>query len=887
MTVRNLEFLFKPTSVAVIGASRQPGSVGNVVVRNLLAAGFGGPIMPVNPKHESVAGILAYPSVGVLPRVPDLAVICTPAATVPGLIAEVGDRGTKATVVLSAGLAATMEGGGSYRQAALDAAKPHLLRILGPNCIGIAVPSIGLDATFAHVAPLPGRLAFVSQSGALCTAVLDWARAKGIGFSHVVSLGDSADVDFGDVLDYLAGEPDVDAILLYIESIAAARKFMSAARAAARNKPVVAVKAGRAPEAAQAAFSHTGTLAGSDAIVDAALRRAGILRVHELGELFGAVETLANARMPKGDRMAIITNGGGPGVMATDTLIAAGGHLATLSDGVRKRLDAMLPAGWSGSNPIDIFGDAPPERYRAALEAVFSSPDVDAVLVINAPTAIASGLACAKTVAYVAAASKRCVLTAWIGSETAAEARRVFAEAHIPTYETPERAVHAFRHVRAYQTTRAMLMETPPALTPSERPAAARAIVERALAEGRTSLSERQAKTLLASYRIPVVPTHVAQDPTDAAKQAQSVGGSVALKIASPDISHKSDVGGVVLDLASPQAVKDAAIAMLDRVKRMAPTARLEGFTIQPMARRAHAFELIVGLAADPVFGPAVLFGHGGTAVEIVADRAVGLPPLNLNLAREMIGRTRIARQLGGYRDRPAVDLDAVATTLVRLADMAIDLPEIAELDVNPLLADETGVLVLDARVRLDKNHTRPAIRPYPRDLQEEATVKDRRVVLRPIRPEDEPAHRRFFETLSPEDIRFRFFGLVREMPHSQLARFTQIDYDREMAFIASAEEPGREPETLGVARAVCDPDNVRAEFAIIVRADVKGAGLGRMLLEKLLRYLRARGVAEVVGQTLPDNQAMLALATELGFAANRLPGCETVELVLDLRDQD
>jgi acetyltransferase len=534
--------------------------------------------MSINPRAQAVAGVLAYPSVGALPLAPDLAVICTPAPTVPDLVAELGRRGTRAIIVLSAGLGAPGTNGQTWRAAALAAARPNLVRLLGPNCVGLAVPGLGLNASFAHAAPLPGRLAFVSQSGALCTAVLDWARAKGIGFSHFVSLGDAADVDFGDVVDVLASEPDVDAILLYIESITGARKFMSAARAAARNKPVVAVKAGRGAEGARAALSHTGALAGEDIVYEAALARAGILRVRAIDELFAAVETLARATLPKGDALAVLTNGGGPGVMAVDALVEEGGRLAVLTPETIARLDTLLPPTWSHGNPVDIIGDAPAERYTGALEVLLAAPEVDAVLVLNAPTAMASSRDAAQAVA--AARSSRCLLTSWLGAETAEPARRLFAEARVPTYDTPERAVRAFHHIRAYQTNQILLTETPPSIAPEERPAEALALVEQALREGRTILSEPEAKALLAAYGVPVVPSRLARDAAEAQAIAAELGGPVALKVLSPDISHKTDVGGVVLDLATPEAVRAAAIAMAERVGRLVPDARLDGFIV-------------------------------------------------------------------------------------------------------------------------------------------------------------------------------------------------------------------------------------------------------------------------------------------------------------------
>jgi acetyltransferase len=893
MTVRNLDSLFRPNSVAVIGASNTPDSVGTVVFRNMLRAGFGGIVTPINPRHTAVQGVRAYPRVSEAPDPPDLAVICTPPATVPGLIRELGEVGSRAAVVLTAGLAAQKgPSGGTLQEEMLEAARPHRLRILGPNCVGLMVPGIGLNGSFAHLDVLPGSLAFLSQSGGLCTAVLDWASAGGIGFSHFVSLGDSADVDVGDVLDYLGGEPETTAILLYLESIDEARKFMSAARSAARNKPVLVIKSGREPEGARAAASHTGALAGADEVYDAALSRTGMLRVFEIDELFDAVETLARAKPLLGDRLAVLTNGGGPGVMAADALSARGGRLARLSDETIDKLDAVLPATWSRGNPVDIIGDAPGERYAGAMLALLDDPDVDAILVLHTPTALASGVDAAR--AIIAAVKEhgagRNVLTSWLGRETAAKGREILRAAGIPTYGTPEHAVRAFMHMVRYRRNQELLMETPPSLAEDFVAGTSEAaeVIRLALDEGRSMLTEPEAKTVLGAYGIPIVETRIAATPTEAAEVAADLGFPVALKLLSKDVTHKSDVGGVALDLESAYAVSGAAHTMLERISALRPDARVEGFTVQQMARRPRSHELIVGTATDPVFGPVILFGQGGTAVELVQDRAVALPPLNATLARELVSRTRIARLLEGYRDRPPADMEAILETLIKLSQLTIDLREVAEVDVNPLLADEEGVLALDARIRVEPapegGAGRLAIRPYPKELEEAVTLRGGSTVLmRPIRPEDEPAHRDLFRAFSNEDMRFRFFGLVRELPHSQMARYTQIDYDREMAFIATDPEEAPDTKTLGVVRVVSDPDNTEAEFAIIVRSDMKGQGLGHALMEKVIRYCRDRGTGAIVGQVLLDNHRMLKLAETLGFSKHYDASAEVVEVRLEL----
>ncbi|MDB5824916.1 MAG: family N-acetyltransferase [Herminiimonas sp.] len=897
MSIRNLQQMFAPRSVALIGASQRPHSVGATVLRNLNEGGFKGAIFPVNPKHAELAGLRCWPDVTSLPETPELAVICTPPATVPAIIRELGMRGTRAAIVLTAGLGARYDDTGrTVKQAMLDEANPWLLRILGPNCVGLLVPGIGLNASFAHTGALPGGIAFVSQSGALVTGVLDWAKSRGIGFSRFVSLGESADVDFGDVLDFLASDIETRAILLYVEDIRHARKFMSAARAAARSKPTLIVKSGRAPEGAKAAASHTGALAGSDDVYDAAIRRAGMLRVLTTEDLFGAVETLAHAHPAGGERLAIMTNGGGPGVMATDALICDGGKLATLSKETLGQLDQLLPATWSHGNPVDIIGDAPAERYVQSLEVLLKDPQADAILFIHAPTAIVPSVDIANAIVPLAKAASRNILACWLGGDAVAQARQLFAQAGIPTFDTPEEAVRGFMQIVQYRRNQQLLMQVPPAnhvdLVPD--PAASRAtvkkVIQSALADGRDLLSEPESKVVLAAFGIPVVETRIVSSVEEAVRVAPEIGFPVAIKVLSPDISHKTDVGGVALDIESVEAVREAAEGMNRRVSRMRPDARLEGFAVQAMARRPEAQELIVGLTTDPVFGPVILFGAGGIAVELTADHAIGLPPLNMVLARDMVSRTRVARLLGGYRGRPPADIDAICRVLVQVAQLAIDMPEIIELDINPLLADSRGVLALDARIKIAacgpdaSGLDRLAIRPYPVELEQWIEWDGQPLLLRPIKPEDGEAHIAFFAALDPEDVRLRMFTGMRELQPAQLMRFTQIDYDREMAFIATRKRADGESETLGVARAISDPDNERAEFAVVVRSDLKGRGLGPLLMKRLIDYSRSHGTGELVGEVLAYNSHMLRMMTRFGFDIKPIPGEGTMQLRLALR---
>jgi acetyltransferase len=870
LTVRNLDKVFRPRSVAVIGASPRANAIGFLVLRNLIAGGFKGCLYPVNPNHPAVLGLATVPDVSRLPEPPDLAVICTPAATIPALITELGQRGTKAAIVLAAGFKelGSVEGR-ALEAAVLAAAKPHLLRIIGPNCVGVMATDSALNASFAHIAPNRGNLSFVTQSGAMATTVLDWAAARNLGFSHLVSLGDMLDVDFGDMLDYLAADPATDAILLYLESVTSARKFMSAARAASRLKPVIAIKAGRHAASAKAAASHTGALVGSDAVFDAAFRRSGILRVTHLGELFDAAEMLAAPMRISGERLAILTNGGGAGVLATDSLIDQHGTLAELSSDTLAKLSGCLPSTWSHGNPIDIIGDADAQRYDGALGVLLDAPEVDAVLVMNCPTAVVSGTDAAKAVVRHGARTRQ-VLTNWLGADSAATAREAFEAEQIPTFETPEEAIRGFMQLVHHRRRQDLLMELPSSSAEGFIPdeTQARGIATTALASGRQWLTPVEVAQILACYRIAIARSAVVPDAVTAEAKAVEFGGPVALKIVSPDILHKSDAGGVMLNLP-PAAVGTAAEAMIARVERTFPAARIEGLLVQEMIERPDDFELIMGMSVDPQFGPVLLFGQGGTAVEVIGDKALGLPPLNAALAGAMIGETRIHRQLAGYRDRPPADGDAIAQTLVRLSKLVCDLDSVVEIDLNPVLAGPLGAMVVDARIRVAQpasgvaRRSRLAIPAYPDELECEVTLPGMgKARLRPIRPEDAEALEELFASLSPEDVRLRFFAPLESLSRRQVARFTQIDYDREMALVLAAGTL-----LVGVARLIADPDRERAEFAVMVRTDLKGRGIGSLLMQSLVNYAKQSGIGELFGEILPENKLMIALARELGFA--------------------
>jgi len=877
MSVYRLDKVFSPRSVAVVGASPRDKSPGHAVLRNLRRGGFTGDIHLVNPHYDAIEGIGAVKSYADLPGVPDLAVIGVPPPAVPDTIAAAAAKGTAGAVILTSGLG---HGPGSLAQACEQAARKTGLRLIGPNCLGVLVPGVKLNASFAASMPRPGDLALISQSGAIATGLVEWAAVRGIGFSAVVSIGDSIDVDFADLLDYFALDRATRAILLYIESIKDARKFMSAARAAARAKPVLVVKSGRHAQGAKAALTHTGALAGSDAVYDAAFRRAGLMRVLDLDELFAAAETLGHLTHLAGKRLAILTNGGGVGVLAVDRLADFGGTLAAISPATMAKLDAALPPIWSHANPADISGDADEERYAVALEHLLDDDANDALLVMNVPTALASPLAAAQSV--IAGVERhrqrrsppKPVFAVWIGaSDAAADA---FDAAAIPSYATESDAVGGFMHLVRYRDSQELLMATPPSMpedfTPD--PAAVRPIIDRVLADKRTWLDPVELTKLFSAYGIAITPAVLARDPDEAvaaAKPHLAAGQAIVLKIQSPDIVHKSEVGGVRLNLITEADVRAAAADILSRARAAMPKARISGVTVFPMIVRPKARELIVGLADDPTFGPVIVFGQGGTAVEVISDKALALPPLDLALARTLIGRTRVSRILKAYRNVPAADERAIALLLVKLSQLAADFSEIREIDLNPVLADETGVIAVDARVSVAPAEPhrggpagRFAIRPYPKEWERHLTLPDgMKLLVRPVRPEDEALYPPFFTHVTPQDLRLRFFAPVKDFSHAFIARFTQIDYARAMAFIA-IDETSR--EMLGAVRIHTDPNYETAEYAILIRSDLKGHGLGWTLMELIIEYARAEGLHSIRGQVLRENTTMLDMCRKLGF---------------------
>lgn len=879
MTIRNLDALFDARNVVLVGASTRTGSIGDVLLRNLTSGGFSGRIMAVNPRADALGGKIGttdcYASIGDLPETADLAVISTPPETIPSLIDQLGRAGTRAAVVITAGFGELGESGRQLQQDILDAAQPYLLRVVGPNCLGLMAPQIGLNASFCHIAPPAGDVAFISQSGAVVTGVVDWAAGRGIGFSKVVSLGAMSDVDFGDLLDYFASDVSTRAVVLYVESVTHARKFMSAARAVSRLKPVIVVKAGRSEAGARAAASHTGALAGSDDVYVAAFRRAGMLRARGLDELFEAVEALRSpkGRKLQGERLGIVTNGGGIGVLASDFLQETGGTLASLAASTLEQLDACLPRTWSHGNPIDIIGDAPGSRYEDAVRIALEDPGIDALLTINCPTAVADNVEAAQAVISATGQGSKPVLTCWLGDGAAADARHVLNDAGFPTFETEGQAVHAFSYLVRHRRNQLLLQEVPPVRVASKGVVEqVRPVITQALEEGRTWLSEVEAKSVLSAYGIPVTPTEIVQTEAQAVAAAAKLRYPIALKVLSNDITHKSDVGGVALNLLNDDDLRRALRRMKSAVEVAAPDATIEGFVVQPMVQKGDGIELILGLARDAVFGPVILFGQGGTAVEVLNDKAISLPPLNRKLADDLVSRTRVSRLLKGYRNVMPVDEAALSDLIMAAGDIAADFPEILELDINPLLASEQGFVALDARIKVAAaDVTSPgahfSIRPYPRHL--ETSLQDRAgrsYPVRPIRPNDAGLLEAFVAQTDADDLRFRFLSALKRLPGALVARLTQIDYGREMAFVLFDREEPEVSAILGVGRLSIDPDGRRAEYAVLVRSDCHGTGLGYALMQHVIAYARSMHVAELFGIVMKENAPMLSMCEELGF---------------------
>jgi len=903
-----LDKLIAPRAIAVFGASERPDSVGQRVFANILAAGFAGRLYPINQKHGRIQGHTSYPDLTALVKdtggeAVDLAVIATPAPTVPEIIRQCGEHGVPTAVVLSAGFGEAGVEGKRLEQALLEQSRRFGVRIVGPNCLGLMRPSIGLNATFGHNAALPGKLALISQSGALCTAILDWAESNQVGFSTMVSLGDAADVDFGEILDYLALDPETRSILMYVEGIRDARRFMSGLRVAARMKPVIVVKAGRHQAGSRAAVSHTGALVGADDVFDAALARAGAVRAFTIEQLFAAAQILSSGVRAEGNRLAIVTNGGGPGVLATDRAVELGLSLSELGPATLERLDAALPAHWSHANPIDILGDAPPERYHEAVAACLDDPNVDGVVAMLTPQAMTRPLEAAHAVLEATrdkakGRARKPVLACWLGQGQVESAWHAFSEHGLPYFRTPEAAVEAFAYLAHYQHNQQLLMQVPGPLSRRSEPdiEGARLMIEGALAEHRKILSAVEAKAVLAAFGVPVATTVEAHSAGEALIEAESIGFPVAMKIDSPDITHKSDIGGVRLNVTDAHTVKSVYNHLIEWAHRHNPQADIKGVTIEHMHSAPHGRELMVGVLRDMAFGPVIAFGAGGTTLEILRDRAVALPPLNRFIAASLIANTRVAAMLDEFRGMPAIDRDALESVLRRVSEMVCELPHIQELDINPLIADESGVLAVDARIRVDyytpstERYSHMAVYPYPAHLVSRWQLPDGTdITVRPIRPEDAQIEQAFVRGLSPQSKYFRFMQSMQELTPTMLVRFTQIDYDREMALIAvlgngtadADTEAGPETETeIGVARYTINPDGRSCEFALVVADEWHRRGIGSRLMTSLMEVARARGLRSMEGEVLSGNAEMLALVARLGFSIHTSAEDPSIRLI-------
>jgi acetyltransferase len=892
----SLDPIFRPRSVAVFGASATPGSVGAILMRNLLGNPFGGGVYPVNPKRRTVLGVHCYPDLASVPAAVDLAVIATPAPTVPALVADCAGRGVPAAVVISAGFS-ELGAEGRALEAQVRAARGEM-RLLGPNCLGVIHPPSNLNASFAAAMAPAGRVALLSQSGAICTSILDWALERHIGFSSFVSVGAMLDVDFADLLDYFGDDPATKAIILYMESIGDVRKFLSAARSVSRTKHVIVVKSGRHEAGARAAASHTGALAGSDAVFDAAFRRAGVLRVASIPDLFHMSEILSMQPPPRGPAVAVVTNAGGPGVMAVDDLMTRGGQLAPLSPETLAALNAALPPFWSHANPIDLLGDATAGRYRLAVELCVKDPTAHGVLVLLTPQAMTDPTETARQVAAAVASrgrqppgSDKPVLACWMGGAAVRPGREILNAAGVPTFDAPEDAIRAFLHMVQYRRSQELLYETPPALPEDWRPDSARVrrIIADARAAGRALLTEAEAKDLLAAYVLPVTPAVACRSGDEAAAAARRIGFPVVLKLLSTRLTHKSDVGGVQLNLADEQAVRAAFERIRGNVAKVGEADAFEGVTVQPMVTE-KGLELIIGGSTDRQFGPVVLFGAGGVLVEVLQDRALGLPPLNRTLARRLLERTRIYPALKGVRGQKPVDLEALETMLARFSLLLADFFEdVQEVEMNPVLAAPGRVVALDARVVLSPadrpadQRPRLAIRPYPNQYTAPFRMRDgTEVVVRAIGPEDEPLIVEMHAHHSDHTIRMRYFSLVKTLSRDSLVRLCHLDYDREMALTAVRREDGAS-HMLGVSRYYLNPETAEAEFALVVGDAHQRRGLGRHLLRRLIEIARERGVRRLVGLVLRENGPMLALTRSLGFGPPETVDDGVVRVSLDL----
>ncbi|MGR8933807.1 MAG: bifunctional acetate--CoA ligase family protein/GNAT family N-acetyltransferase [Gammaproteobacteria bacterium] len=886
-----LNRFFAPKSVAIVGASEREESVGRRLLFNMLEAGYNGGLYPVNNKRDTVLGLKAYASIEAVPDPVDLAVIATPAATVPAILRQCGEKGVTAAVIISAGFAELGEPGKRLERELLDIARHYGIRIIGPNCLGVIRPSAQLNATFGDGKIKDGKLALVSQSGAVCTAILDWGQAQNIGFSTVVSIGSAADVDFGEILDFLALDGKTTGILLYVEGVHDARRFLSGLKAAARLKPVILIKSGRHEASRKAAMSHTGALVGGDDVFDAAIQRAGVVRAYSIAQLFSAARVLAGSYAVNLDRLAIITNAGGPGVMSTDRAEELGVTMANLSNASLEALDQILPAHWSHANPVDILGDATPEVYRRSLEICLQDGNIDGVLVILTPQAMTDPTCVAQHVIETAGKGNKPVLASWTGGRRVEAGRQLFAGSRVAHFSTPEEAVDAFAFLAQYGKNQKLLKQIPSPNDQQPRPdvGGARLIIERILAEGRQVLTTQESKAILAAFCIPINHTVKVGNAKEAMIAAETLGFPVVLKVNMPEFSHKSDIGGVRLNITSAQTVSHQFQEMATAIKRRFPELDTVAMTVEPMYRSHSGRELMIGVIRDPVFGPAISFGLGGTMVEIMRDKAVALPPLNEYMVEQLIAKTKAAKYLDAFRQLPPASKKALIDTLLRVSEMVSELPEIVELDINPLIVDEHGALAVDARIKAQISHqllpyAHMAIHPYPHELISRYQLPNGTdITIRPIRPEDADMEKDFVHRLSERSKYFRFMQALQELTPEMIVRFTQIDYDREMAFIAVTEQTV--PNELGVGRYMMNPDGHSVEFALVVSDQYQGLGIGTRIMKALMQAAKHKGVIIFEGEVLTINKPMLSLVKKLGFSFETIPGDgEVVRVYKDLR---
>ncbi len=875
MRKHRLAKVFEPQSVAVIGASDKALSFGALLLGNIIDSGFQGAIYPVNPRHQQVGGLNCYPSIAAINHPVDLAIITIPAPAIPKVLRQCGDHGVAAAIIISAGFGEIGPRGQALQDQIVDIARTSNIALVGPNCMGVIRPTAGLNASFAKSRVLKGRVALVSQSGAFCAAMLDGGESNGFGFSAVASLGATADVGFGEVLDYLALDAQTKSILLYIEGVSDARTFISGLRVAARLKPVIVVKSGRSEDGTRAAVSHTGARVGGDEVFDAAIRRAGAVRVNTSGELVAAAQTLAAGTRVDGPRLAILTNGGGPGVMAADRAADLQVPLAKLDRQTIEKLSAVLPPHWSHNDPIDILGDATAERYGAATGILLADDNVDGILVLLTPQAMTDPTACAESVIAAAGNNRKPVLAAWLGQNLVREARLRFAAAGIPHFVNPESGVNAFGYLAAYRSNQNALLQAPSPLSQKRAPdvAGARLIIEQAMSEKRFTLGNTEAKAVLKAFRIPVTPAINASTPGDALVAAEIVGLPIAMKINSADISHKTEAGGVRLNIHEAASIRAAFTEMIETVKAQRPEAQINGVSIEAMEDRPHAREVMIEISRDPIFGPVISFGVGGAAMDSCADRRVALPPLNEYLARDLIFGTRAAKLLQHFHNLPEANIDQLVDILKRVSEMACELPEIKQLEINPLLVDEVGTMAVDALLTVappgscSTHYGHMAIHPYPPELESTWHLADgTEVRVRPIRPEDAEIERYFVDNLSAQSKYFRFMNRMDKISPLMLARFTQIDYDREMALVAVVGEHTPEAKILGVARYISNLDAQSCEFALAIADDCQQQGIGRHLMQRLMTVARDRGLEIMEGDVLAQNHKMLRLCKNLGF---------------------